>query len=80
MIKWFRRTMLYKWWEAYSEVNRLQVQGVFKLDRDPFALMPAIDAYATEAISGGKMRECIRRWIAGADFSDPHERDWERPS
>lgn len=72
-----RDWILVRWWKATVEVNRLQCEGAFSLGRDPFHLMPAVDAYAEEEISGGKMRECIRRWLAGADFCDPRERDWE---
>lgn len=63
---------------AHGEIHRLQCQGAFSLDRDPFDLMPAIDAYAEEEISGGKLRECIRAWLAGADFRDPKQRSWEQ--
>lgn len=61
----------------HQQLHHLECRGVFSLDRDPFALMPVIDAYADGVISGGKARSCIRRWLAGADFRDPRERDWE---
>jgi len=57
--------------------HKLECEGAFSLDRDPLDLLPAIDAYAAEDISGGKMRECIRRWLAGADFREPEQREWE---
>jgi hypothetical protein len=61
-----------------SETHRLQCKGTFSLDRDPFTLMPAIDAYADGEITGGKMRECIRRWLSGTDFRQPENREWEK--
>jgi hypothetical protein len=78
-MRWLRSLLLVRWYAAHKEVHRLQCEGAFSLDRDPFALMPAIGAYADEEISGGKMRECIRRWLAGADFQDPKQREWEEP-
>ena len=60
--------------------HKLECEGAFSLERDPFDLMPAIDAYADEDISGGKMRECIRRWLAGESFREPKNREWEETS
>lgn len=60
-----------------AEVHRLQCDGAFSIERDPFHLMPAIVAYARLQISDSKMRECIRRWLAGANFRDPAQRKWE---
>lgn len=64
--KWKRRVMELA--PLMGEVHRLQCQGTFSLERDPFDLIPAIDSYAADEISGGKMREYIRRWLAGESF------------
>lgn len=58
-------------------IHRLQCEGTFRLDRDPFALMPVVHAFDEGEISGGKVRECIRRWLGGEDFRDPASREWE---
>ena len=60
-----------------AEPGRLRVDGWRKVGLSPWALMPAIEAYAAEEISGGKLRECLALWLAGADFQDPAQRDWE---
>lgn len=46
---------------------------------DFYNLRPAIDAYAAEWISAGKLKECIQAWINGADFTDPKMRTWDEP-
>lgn len=56
------------------ELQRLRSEGA----RDPHALMPAIHAYVAETIRAGKLRDCVRRWLAGVSFQDPGQRDWER--
>lgn len=40
-------------------------------------LAPALAAHEAEWISAGKLRECLARWLEGADFSDPAQREWE---
>lgn len=69
--------MTVAWYAVTCELARVMQGGVFDLNRDPMALVPAIDAYADEEISGGRLRECIEGWIAGIDFRDKAARDWE---
>lgn len=66
-----------RWLKEHNEVHRLSCEGAFSLKRDPFTLMPAVEAYANGEISGGRMRECIREWLSGVDFLDPANRTWE---
>ena len=48
------------------------------IDLDDYRrLAPALAAHEAEWISAGKLRECIARWLAGADFTDPAQREWE---
>jgi hypothetical protein len=61
-----------------KEVHRLKMQGVFNLQRNPFELMPAIEAYAAADISSGRLRECIADWLSGVDFNDKKNRNWEQ--
>ena len=65
-----------------EEDNRLLRRAlVEKVDREPDALMPAIEAYVDEEITAGKLRQCIVEWLAGRDFLKPEARPWEaRPA
>jgi hypothetical protein len=66
------------------ENHDLKCAGAFSIERDPFSLVPLIDAYAEKGedgeplMSGGFLRDGIRRWLAGANFRDPAQRTWEQ--
>lgn len=60
-----------RWYRDHSELHRVLCEGAFRLDRDPMDLQPVFAALQDGAISTGKARESVRRWLAGLPLELP---------
>lgn len=68
-------TLLYR---AHDDLHAALVAGTARLDRDAMAMQPVFAALQAGAISTGKARDALRRWVHGLRIELPEHGTVER--
>lgn len=55
---------------ARTELHAALCEGAFRVGRDPMDLQGVLAALQACAISTGRARECVRRWLAGLPLGE----------